>query len=224
MPIETLKHLIRTALLRSPLKNYLIYKYHYCFTPRQLCFLCSCIDETARLPGTIIEIGCAHGNTTVFLNKHMTFQNIENPYVCIDTFSGFTKKDIDFEVSSRGKIRTDFTGGFRSNSRKKMEVTLRYNGITRVQIHQGDVAGFDFTSLAAVSFCLLDVDLYAPTAFALKKLYERLSPGGIIVVDDCKNEDRYDGAYQAYSEFMQNIKFKPEIVTDKLGIIRKPLR
>ena len=221
MSAEKLKHLIRTALLHSRLKNYLIYKYHYNFSPKQLCFLCACIDETKTLPGAILEIGCAQGHTTVFLNKHMTFQKIEKPYVCIDTFSGFTKKDIDVEVKQRGKIREQFIEGFRSNSRKSLEESLRYNGISRARIFQGDVADFDFTSPIGISFCLLDVDLYAPTTHALTNVYEHLSPGGLIVVDDCKDNDRYDGAFRAYSEFMDRQGFTPEIVAEKLGVIRK---
>ena len=74
-----------------------------------------------------------------------------------------------------------------------------------------------------ISFALVDVDLYKPTAAALPKIWERLSPGGVIVVDDCRPGDyKYDGSLQAYLEFAQTIGEEPEYRAGRLGIINKP--
>jgi hypothetical protein len=47
-----------------------------------------------------------------------------------------------------------------------------------------DPAQFDFASVGPIAFALLDSDLYVPVAAILPKLYENLSPEGIILVDD----------------------------------------
>ena len=86
------------------------------FTPAQLAFLVRCLDETEGVPGTIVEIGCATGRTTVFLNKHLDEVHSSRGYVCIDTFSGFTEDDVSFETSQRGKANSALTG-FRSTTR-----------------------------------------------------------------------------------------------------------
>jgi hypothetical protein len=45
-------------------------------------------------------------------------------------------------------------------------------------------------------------------------------PGGIIVVDDCKFAELWDGVLQAYEEFVQQKDLSKEITAEKLGIIR----
>jgi hypothetical protein len=48
-----------------------------------------------------------------------------------------------------------------------------------------------------------------------------LSPGGIIVIDDCKQGNQWDGAMQAYSEFTETEKIRPRFLLDKLGLLQK---
>ena len=49
-----------------------------------------------------------------------------------------------------------------------------------------------------------------------------LSPGGMIVVDDCVPNNMFDGALQAYTEFLAEIGVTPCFKLDKLGILQKP--
>ena len=49
---------------------------------------------------------------------------------------------------------------------------------------------------------MADVDLYIPIKESiLEKFYDKLTPGGLIMVDDVKNASCWDGAHQAYHEF-----------------------
>jgi hypothetical protein len=43
--------------------------------------------------------------------------------------------------------------------------------------------------------------------------------GGIIVVDDCRPNQLFDGAYKAYIEFIEKHQLPEKIILDKLGII-----
>ena len=45
--------------------------------------------------------------------------------------------------------------------------------------------------------------------------------GGIIIVDDVGENNIWDGAYQAYVEFCEELNISPEIVGNKSGIIQK---
>jgi len=194
------------------------YRYGYSFTPEQLAFFVRCISETRAVPGDIIEVGCAAGHTTCFLNQHLQTSGIAKDYYCIDTFSGFAAGDVFHEIHDRGKKRSDFTG-FRCNRLKWFEYTLKQNGCKHVFCIQTDVKKYQFRR--PVSFCLLDVDLYAPTLYALQSLWPLLSPGGIIVVDDCRSSNQFDGALQAYCEFTGSLRMPQEFLLDKLGLIRK---
>jgi SAM-dependent methyltransferase len=214
--------LIKEILFNSSLRRYFFPRYKYNFSPPQLCFLCQCIEDTKHIEGAISEVGCAQGGTTVFLNKYMDAQNIEKDYIAIDTFSGFVYEDIEFEVDNRGKTKDLFTF-FQINKKKWFDATMQQNEIARVRSIKADVNKFDLTTIGPLSFSLLDVDLYRPVRKALPEIYEVLSPGGIIVVDDCNPSNiRWDGSDQAYKEFVKEINQAYKIVHDKLGIIKKP--
>ncbi len=99
---------------------------------------------------------------------------------------------------------------------------MRQNNITGICSIETDVNEYDLTTLGPLSFVLLDVDLYRPIRKALPELYQVLSPGGIMVVDDCDpSSDRWDGSDQAYKEFMEERSLPSQIIYGKLGIIRK---
>ncbi|MDU9048396.1 MAG: TylF/MycF/NovP-related O-methyltransferase [Candidatus Electrothrix sp. Rat3] len=219
--MNLIKELFRKILLQSPIKHYAFYRYEYNFTPSQLSYLLNCLNATKDIKGNCVEIGCAYGNTTVFLNKHMEYSGINKPYICIDTFTGFTDKDIAYEVQNRDKTNDMFSTAFLYNSKKRFDQTMAFNKVTMVTSYQADIKDFDLSRLGEISFCLFDVDLYHPTITALPQLYQQLSPGGILIIDDCIPDNRFDGAYQAYEEFCATNNFTSEIVEEKLGVIRK---
>ena len=215
---------IKEVLSNTRLRSYYLPKFSYNFTASQLCALCKFIEDTRSVEGAIAEIGCFNGSTTVFLNKYIDAQNIEKKYYALDTFKGFVVEDIAVEVGERSKSLGQFTAAFTENKKKWFDGTMKYNNIKRVISIESDVNKYDLTSLAPLSFVLLDVDLYRPIKKALPELYKALSPNGIIVVDDCYPlNDRWDGADQAYKEFMKEINQPYTIIQNKLGVITKKI-
>jgi SAM-dependent methyltransferase len=219
--MKLLKQIIKEMIFISPLMRYYFPRYDYNMTASQLCFLCTCLDKCRDKRGKFIEIGCASGATTVFLNKYMDSQRIDKEYICIDTFSGFVRDDIEYEVSIRGKQSSILSTSFGANKKKWFDATMTMNNITRVKSIEADANKFDFSQIGEIAFCLLDVDLYQPTKTALISVFRQLSGGGMIVIDDCNDNNVYDGAYQAYIEFTKEMNIPVKIVLDKLGIIEK---
>jgi O-methyltransferase len=218
---SALMKVVKEIEYRSPLRRHFFPNWDYMMTAPQLCFLCQCIESVRNVNGIIVEIGCAQGQTTVFLNKYLQAQRIEKPYVCIDTFSGFQVDDVAYEVSQRGKKKS-FYRGFRLNKKSWFEGTMQMNGIKGVRALQADANEFDFKQLGPIAFALLDVDLYRPIKTCLPKLFEALSPGGCIVVDDCNPADEYfDGASVAYAEFCSGLGRPQRVEFGKLGVIQK---
>src|SRR6516165_11880828 len=63
---------LKQAVFQIPIISDLIdHRYLYMFTPAQLAFLCEQITNGADIPGSILEVGCETGRTTVFLNRHI---------------------------------------------------------------------------------------------------------------------------------------------------------
>lgn len=216
-----MKTLGRKVLLASPLRHYAYYRYQYNFTPAQLCFLCEVVSRVREVPGACLEVGCAYGATSVFLNKHLEQDKIDKEYIAIDTFEGFTGGDIRHEVERRNKTRGMFEHAFQLNSKSRFDATMAFNGVQKARSYAADVNKFDFSLVGPISFCLLDVDLYRPTAQSLPGIYTQLSRGGVIVIDDCYAHDRWDGALEAYREFCESNDLGVKIVHEKLGIIEK---
>jgi hypothetical protein len=215
---------VKDMLVRSRLRRRFLPRYVYNFDAAQLVYLCQALEQTRNIPGAVVEIGVAGGETTLFLNNYLDARNITKEYLAVDTFDGFMNSDIELEVSARGKRASDYRGvdGFHVNKRSWYDATMQMNGVTRVRSIPADVNELDLSSLGAIAFCLLDVDLYRPTKNALPQVYQALAAGGLIIVDDCSPDDpRWDGALQAYSEFMHELGRPGEIVHRKLGVVSK---
>jgi len=212
---------IKSLSYRTPLSRVVFPTYDFMFKPAQLCFMIQCLTATTDLPGPIIEIGCAAGSTTVFVNRHLDELQDRRRYVCIDTFDGFTDEDIAVETE-RGKDEHTLVAPFKTYRKAWFDRTMQNNGINRVTSIQADVNTFDFSPYEAISFCLVDVDLARPVAKALREVFPRMAPGGIIVVDDCRADNIFDGALEAYTDFCAEIGVEPSVEHGKLGVIRIP--
>ena len=190
------------------------------FSPSQLGFLCEQITNTSEVPGSILEVGCAFGATTVFLNRHIDCLGIDVDYYAVDTFSGFTANDISYEHDLGRHYRYDTD--FRGNSKPWFDRTMRRNGVRRVTSFRADATTFDYTRITPFRFVLVDVDLYRPVLVVLESIYELVSPGGAIVTDDCQEGGRWGGAYEAFIDFTKAKGLDASITDDKLGLITKP--
>jgi len=193
--------------------------YPYNFEPHQLIFLCQCLEHVRDIPGAIVELGCSAGKTSIFLNRFMNATGIQKPYFCIDTFSGFTESDMSYEIRNRGKSRAEFGSAWADWSLQMFRMTMAYNRLSRVKVIKADVNEYTFGDISEIAFCLVDVDLYRPVTAALERVYQRLSPGGIIVVDDCLREGKYDGARQAYTEFVTRNGLAESFRCSKFGVV-----
>ena len=60
-----------------------------------------------------------------------------------------------------------------------------------------------------IAILRLDMDIYEPTAYVLRKLYDRISKGGIVIIDDWA----LSGVRKAVEEFWEEIGITPEIRT-----------
>ncbi len=195
--------------------------YPFQFSPQQLIFLTQCVERVKDLDGCCAEVGCNRGYTSAFLNRYMAEAGISKAYYAVDTFSGFIDEHVDHEVEQRGKsesIRHKMADNKKSWFDRSMEVT-GIDGLTSIE---ADAATFDYASLGPIAFCLLDVDLYLPIIEALPKIYDQVVPGGVIVVDDCAPDQAWDGALQAYGEFVQARGLPHDVRCKKLGLIEKP--
>ena len=103
---KKLTELIKRLIFRHT--NFAKPSYKYNVEPAQLSELIKSIDRLAMgRKNTIVEIGVARGMTTRFLAEHISLNSYNVDYFCLDTFSSFIDKDINYEVEKRNKNKKD---------------------------------------------------------------------------------------------------------------------
>ena len=161
------------------------------------------------------ELGVFRGDFAALINGAFPGRRLH----LFDTFEGFIEIDVEKERGlgfSKAKA-----GDFSNTSEESVREKLPYP--EKAVFHRGwfpetfrGLEGLGF------SFVSVDADLYAPTAAALPVFWERLSPGGAIMVHDY-NSLQYKGVKKAVDDFCAEIKRLPFPVPDLHGscVIRK---
>jgi hypothetical protein len=157
----------------------------------------------SSVPGDVAEIGCSVGGTACIASALVKKYTPTKNYICYDTFNGFVKEQIKADIS-RGtpESRASLYAG---NSYKLVRRILDLHCCNEVRLVEGDIAKISDDKLSRrYSVVLLDVDLAEPTYIALKRIYPRLSDGGIILIDDCRQDpDQRWKAFLGYQRFRE---------------------
>lgn len=195
------KSMAKRIAFRTPgLRRLAAPSYAFGLDPAQLAWLVVALQETKKLDGAVVEIGVARGMTTVFMNEALTGMSDPRAYICVDTFAGFTDRDVKHERTKRGKRGVRFPE-FSYNDPKVFAQNIARLGYSRVRCIPSDVAALTVDDIGPVSVAIIDVDLYLPSSAALKLIWACLQPGGRVLVDDVKPGTKWDGALQAIQEF-----------------------
>ena len=221
MSLRTLAvRIVKVIFFNTPLYKYFLPVMKFDMTVAQLNLIIESILQI-KGEGVVLEIGIGGGATSIMINQALKYSQSNRKFIAIDTFRGFTEEDISYENSFRGKVGN--FQAYQSNSMDWYKKTLLAHGINDAFVIESDCKKVNYDQIGPIAFCLFDVDLYFPTKKVLPILYDQLIPGGIIIVDDCDPlHPIYDGAGQAYLEFCNHFSLKPEIVHQKLGLIKKP--
>jgi hypothetical protein len=168
--------------------------------------------------GAIVEIGCFRCGTTRVAYRFL--QAIQSPskYVAIDTFAGFMDDHFDDDQLRGTSAR--HRSGFAVNSFDVVRRSLNAAGCADVELIQGDITTLPDSKLPeSVAVSLIDVDLEIPTYAGLARIAKRLAPDGIVLVDDCDQENEFRGARAAYRRFASEYGYAEEYFMG-MGIIR----
>lgn len=143
-----------------------------------------------NLPGHIFELGVFKGTSLI---RFATFRDaLENDFsrkiVGFDIFGEFPRENIKISDDLKFIDRFETSGGNGLNDSEIMSV-FKLKGFENIELIKGNV--FDTipnymreNPETRIAILHLDMDVKEPTDFALSELYERLVPGGLIVLDD----------------------------------------
>lgn len=180
----------------------------------------SCLRSVIEdnVPGDFVECGVWRGGTCIFARGLFDALGVENRdvWVC-DSFEGLPPPDVD-------KYPAD--EGINLNEIKMLAVPLEQvkqhfedYGLLDDRVHF--VKGFFRDTLhkakvETISVLRLDGDLYESTMDTLTALYDKVSPGGYIIVDDY---NAYEACKEAVHDFRDDRDIEDEIVIiDSVGV------
>ena len=138
------------------------------------------LQKVISLPGDVIELGVARGDTTFPLANLMQAHSPEKTLYACDTFDGLPYDDaiITPAMCHKGEI----------NHGSSFHRILAVRNDQNIISIKGLVENTLPEKLSEKQFCFawVDMDLYQPTSFAYKFLENRMVRGGIIGFHDYK--------------------------------------
>ncbi|MGI9069212.1 MAG: TylF/MycF/NovP-related O-methyltransferase [Pyrinomonadaceae bacterium] len=150
-----------------------------------------------NIPGDIVECGVAFGGSAALLGLTLKSMDAHRKLWAFDTFEGLpapTEDDPDYTVAN------EFTGAYRSEvtdvSRLFERLGILENTVFVKGMFQDTVPGSGIGKIAVLH---LDGDWYESVKVCLDHLYDRVSSGGIIQIDDYGH---WAGARKAVDEFL----------------------
>jgi|LauGreDrversion4_2_1035121.scaffolds.fasta_scaffold250998_2 O-methyltransferase len=178
-----------------------------------------------NIPGDIIECGVAAGSNFAFLMLGSKASTNQTNRTCwgFDSFEGIQlagKKDT--EQPGLGKITHNVnvpdddllkSSGVTSIDKQTVIQNLtKWNLYDNVQLVEGwiqkTLTEELIKQIPSIAILRLDMDIYAPTKYALEKLFPLVSPGGVVIIDDWGLQ----GARSACNEYFDSIGFVPNYI------------
>ena len=170
-------------------------------------------NKVENTPGHIVELGVGGGRNAILFGKLLkaTNQNLNANYYGFDSFGSYTKKDL-------AKHSTLDPKRWERNSKQFVEERIHSHDLSDTcHLIEGDIRETipdflkrdDFYGFSSSGFfCRLiyvDTSAYAPSLLSMEKLYEHLSIGGILSIDQRKQ----GGEWSAFNEFCSKKCLKP---------------
>jgi hypothetical protein len=172
----------------------------------------NCIEDILRnrIPGDLIETGAWRGGATIFMRGVLKAYNANDRMVWVaDSFEGLPAPDPDlFPLEAKAQSGPVIQKSYRNLAVGLEEVKRNFSAYGLLGEQVKFLKGWFKDTLptapiGALSLMRLDGDFYESTRDGLNSLYDRLSPGGYVIVDDY-GEDSWTYCRKAVDEFRAN--------------------
>jgi hypothetical protein len=136
-------------------------------------------QEAAKAEGDYVELGVFKGHTTLFCAEYLGFADWPRRWWLYDTFTGIPEDQLDPGFAeSNGRAYNPETFTYE-------EVRDRFAPFPNIDVIQGRVPDILHDGVPAkIAFLHIDMNNAAAEIAALDFLFDRVSPGGIILFDD----------------------------------------
>jgi hypothetical protein len=158
-----------------------------------------------HVPGSFVECGVNAGFISSAIMQRLEWNTLNRRFYLIDTFDGPVLEQFSQEEVEKGRLtvaeRALAAGAYVTDMER---VRANYSEWQNVSIVKGAVPDVLFTQdIGAVAFLHIDMNCAYPERAALAFFWDRLSPGGIVLLDDYaysgheRQAEAIDGAARA---------------------------
>lgn len=174
----------------------------------EVSFLLELVEETADLPGAIVECGTSRGGSAILMARHLhALGGATKRVFAVDSFRGFDLAELETE-RSEGLVLGISDDAFTSTSseyvRRKVAKLGLADTITVLEGYFEDVLpGMGGGAETPVSLAFIDCDLRQSMTYCAETLWPRVVPGGVIVFHDF-HAHHFRGARLAVEEFVRH--------------------
>ncbi len=171
-------------------------------TQKGLEVVCTRLEKVldTNIPGAIVEFGCYAGTTSLFIRRSLdTRHDSERAFHVYDSFDGLPPK----RPEDHNAAGTAFEAGKLYVSKKEFLHQFRIANLAPPTIHKGWFNQLSDQEVPTpIAFAFLDGDFYDSILSSLRLVWPKLSPGGVILIDDYKRET-LPGVERAVRDFTQ---------------------
>jgi hypothetical protein len=172
-----------------------------------------------KIPGDFVECGVFKGGNALIAAKIFEINKSQKKVYLFDTFTGMSEPGkYDLKTNSKSPLFSKYLSRQQENhndwayasieevKENFLKINLLNENIVFVKGKVEQTLGQVENIPSAISFLRLDTDWYESTKIELEKLFEKLVPGGILVIDDYGS---FDGARKAVDEYFKKLSPPP---------------
>ena len=149
--------------------------------------LCWAVRSCLRVEGDFVDLGCYDGHTVDVMLRYLDFNQSSKNYYLYDLFENPTAE------SRKAKHGPSLYS----------QVSQLFSSYPRVKVIKGPVPdSFSQGLPKQIAFAQIDLNEAEPEIAALKAIYDRITPGGMIIFDDFGFK-RYATSHQKEMEFLR---------------------
>lgn len=171
-------------------------------TQKGLGIVCTQLEKVldTNTPGAIVEFGCYAGTTSLFIRRSLDAHNeSKRPFHVYDSFAGLPPK----RSEDHNAAGVAFEAGKLYVSKKEFLHQFRIANLVPPIVHKGWFNQLTDEEIPApIAFAFLDGDFYDSILSSLRLVWPKLSPEGVILIDDYKRET-LPGVERAVHDFIQ---------------------
>lgn len=178
-----------------------------------------CASQAQKLPGDFVECGVWRGFLATAIMNYIPWPNANKQFYLFDTWEGLDERYLT-EGERNNQAKLDHFKPYYANQYESVKV--HFSNYPNVHLIKGSVPEtLDSVEIGAVSYLSLDMNCAPPELAAAEYFWDKLVPGGMILLDDYGFVS-YEDQKRGFDQFAARHGIEVLALPTGQGLIIKP--